>query len=298
MNKCEGILSALMTPFNKSGKLDEKVLRKYVRHNIDRMKVNGLYVGGSTGEGLLMSKEERIAVFEITKEEVNGKIPLIAHVGTLNLNEACEMAQKAEELGYDLISAVTPYYYPFSFNDISKYYNTILKATNKIPLVIYFLPSLSNNSISLNDFGKLFEDKRVMGIKYTSSDLFLLERLIQKFPDKMMWAGFDELLIAYASYGLRSGIGSTYNIQAPLARKVVDAVENKDLSKALKIQHDMNDIIKTLLSVGIYPALKECITFYDSSAVSYCRAPMGSKPLGKAEKKVLKEMFDKYLSKL
>lgn len=298
MNRCEGILSALMTPFNKSGKLDEKVLRKYVRHNIDRMKVDGMYVGGSTGEGLLMSKEERMAVLEITKEEVAGKIPLIAHVGTLNLNEACEMAQKAEELEYDLISAVTPYYYPFSFADISKYYNTILKATNKVPLVIYFLPTLSNNKISLDEFGKLFEDKRVMGIKYTSSDVFLLERLIQKYPDKMMWAGFDEMLIAYASYGLKSGIGSTYNIQAPLAKKVIQAVESKDMSKALKIQHDMNDIITTLLNVGIYPALKECITFYDPSAVAYCRTPIGSKPLGKSEKKILKDMFDKYLSKL
>ncbi|WP_295157998.1 N-acetylneuraminate lyase [uncultured Brachyspira sp.] len=298
MNRCEGILSALMTPFNKSGKLDEKVLRKYVRHNIDIMKTDGLYVCGSTGEGLLMSKEERMAVLEITKEEVSGKIPLIAHVGTLNLNEACEMAQKAEELGYDLISAVTPYYYPFSFADISKYYNTILKATKKVPLVIYFLPTLSNNKISLDEFGKLFEDKRVMGIKYTSSDVFLLERLIQKYPDKMMWAGFDEMLIAYASYGLKSAIGSTYNIQAPLAKKVIKAVDNKDMGKALKIQHDMNDIITTLLNVGIYPALKECITFYDPSAVAYCRAPMGSKSLGKSEKKILKDMFDKYLSKL
>ncbi|WP_295162490.1 N-acetylneuraminate lyase [uncultured Brachyspira sp.] len=298
MNKCEGILSALMTPFNKNGKLDEKVLRKYIRHNIDHMKADGLYVGGSTGECLLMSKEERIAVLEITKEEVAGKIPLIAHVGTLNLNEACEMAQKAEELGYDLISAVTPYYYPFSFADISKYYNTILKETKKVPLVIYFLPTLSNNKISLDEFGKLFEDKRVMGIKYTSSDVFLLERLIQKYPDKMMWAGFDEMLIAYASYGLRSGIGSTYNIQAPLAKKVIQAVENKDMSKALKIQHDMNDIITVLLNVGIYPALKECVALYDSSAAAYCRAPMGGKTLGKSEKKVLKNMFDKYLSKL
>ena len=164
MNKCSGILSALMTPFTKNGKLDEKVLRKYIRHNIDRMKVDGLYVGGSTGEGLLMSKDERMAVLEITKEEVAGKIPLIAHVGTLNLNEACEMAQKAEELEYDLISAVTPYYYPFSFADISKYYNTILKSTSKVPLVIYFLPSLSNNSISLDDFGKLFEDKSAISV--------------------------------------------------------------------------------------------------------------------------------------
>ncbi|WP_157153752.1 N-acetylneuraminate lyase [Brachyspira murdochii] len=298
MNRCEGILSALMTPFTKEGKLDENVLRKYVRHNIDHMKVDGLYVGGSTGEGLLMSKEERIAVFEITKEEVAGKIPLIAHVGTLNLNEACEMANKAEELGYDLISAVTPYYYPFSFADISKYYNTILNSTSKTPIVIYFLPTLSNNSISLDDFGKLFENDRVMGIKYTSSDLFLLERLKQKFPTKMMWAGFDELLIAYASYGLRSGIGSTYNIQAPLAKKVIEAVEKKDMEEALKIQHDMNDVISTLLKVGIYPALKECITFYDPSAVSYCRAPMGSKPLSDSEKSLLKDMFEKYLSKL
>ena len=70
------------------------------------------------------------------------------------------------------------------------------------------------------------------------------------------------------------------------------------MSKALKIQHDMNDIITVLLNVGIYPALKECVALYDSSAAAYCRAPMGGKTLGKSEKKVLKNMFDKYLSKL
>lgn len=296
MNICTGILSALMTPFNKKGELDEKVLRKYIRHNLDNMKVDGLYVGGSTGEGLLMSKDERIALLEITKEEVNGKVPLMAHVGTLNIKEACEMAQKAEELKYEMISAVTPYYYPFSFSDIKRYYYTILKSTKKVPLAIYFLPTLSNNKISLDEFDKLFEDKRVMGIKYTSSDVFLLERIIKKHPDKMIWAGFDEMLIAYTSYGLRSAIGSTYNIEAPLAKKVINAVENKDFAKALKIQHDMNDIISTLLKVGIYPALKECITYFDPSAVGYCRSPMGE--IAKSDKKILREMFDKYLKNI
>jgi len=215
----------------------------------------------------------------------------------LNLKEACEMAQKAEELGYDLISAVTPYYYQFSFANIHKYYYTILKETKKIPMVIYFLPTLSNNKISLDEFEKLFKNKRIMGIKYTSSDVFLLERLIQKYPNKAIWAGFDEMLIAYASYGLKSGIGSTYNIQAPLAKKVIKAVtKEKDFNKALKTQHDMNDVISTLLRVGIYPALKECVSFYDPSAIAYCRAPMGK--IGKIERKILKAMFDKYLSKL
>lgn len=296
MNICTGVLSALMTPFNKKGELDEKVLRKYIRHNLERMKVEGLYVGGSTGEGLLMSKDERISLLEITKDEVKEKVPLIAHVGTLNLNEACEMAKKAEELKYDMISAVTPYYYPFSFSDIERYYGTILKATNKIPLVIYFLPTLSNNKISLDEFGKLFENKRVIGIKYTSPELFLLERIIKKYPSKMIWAGFDEMLIAYASYGLTSAIGSTFNIQAPLAKKLLKAVESKDFTKALKIQHDMNDIITTLIKVGIYPALKECITYFDESALAYCRAPMGT--VSKSDKKVLKDMFNKYLKNI
>ncbi len=295
MNKCEGIVSALMTPFTKEGKLDENVLRKYVRHNIDRMKVDGLYVGGSTGEGLLMSKEERIAVLEITKEEAANKIGLIAHIGSLELDAACEMAQNAEELGYDLISAVLPYYYPFKFPAVKKYYETILNATKNVGLVLYYIPVLTKAEISVDNFAELFENKRVVGIKYTDADVFTLERIIKKYPGKTLWAGFDEMFIAYAAYGLRSGIGSTYNIQAPIIKSIAEAMNNKDLDKALELQHKANDVISTLLKVGIYPALKEVVTYFDPTAVAYCRAPMMAS-VKDEDKKVLKDMFEKYLS--
>lgn len=294
MNDCKGILSALMTPFNKNGKLDEPVLRTYIRHNIDTMKVDGLYVGGSTGEAFLTSTKERMDVLEIVKDEVKGDVSLIAHVGNLNIDDAVALAQKAEELNYDMISSVTPYYYPFSFENIKIYYETILKETSKTPFVIYFIPFLANSKISLDEFGELFENERVAGIKYTSSDLYLLERVIKNYPHKKLWAGFDELLIAYASYGIDSAIGSTYNIQAPFAKKILAHVKNKELDQALKIQQKMNNVIDVLLKVGIYPALKECLSYYDNVGVGYCKKPFTA--VAKSDKKILREMFDKYLS--
>ena len=294
MKNCKGILSALMTPFDKNGKIDETVLRSYIRHNIDTMKVDGLYVGGSTGEALLTSTKERMDILEIVKDEVKGKVSLIAHVGSLNIDEAITIAQKAEELNYDMISSVTPYYYPFSFENVKIYYETILKETNKTPFVIYFIPFLANSKISLDQFGELFENDRVAGIKYTSSDLYLLERVVKNYPNKQLWAGFDELLIAYASYGLDSGIGSTYNIQAPFAKKILTHVKNKELDKALEVQQKMNDVIDVLLKVGIYPALKECLSYYNNVGYGYCKKPFGT--ISESDKKILREMFDKYLS--
>ena len=96
------------------------------------MKIDGLYVGGSTGENFLISTEEKKRIFEIAAEEASDKIHLIAQVGSLNLKESVEVGQYATELGYKCLSAVTPFYYKFSFEDIKLYYKRIIEENRKI----------------------------------------------------------------------------------------------------------------------------------------------------------------------
>ena len=115
MRDLKGIFSALLVSFNEDGSINEKGLRQIIRHNIDKMKVDGLYVGGSTGENFMLSTEEKKQIFRIAKDEAKDQVALIAQVGSVNLHEAVELGKYATELGYDSLSAVTPFYYKFSF---------------------------------------------------------------------------------------------------------------------------------------------------------------------------------------
>ncbi len=115
MRDLKGIFSALLVSFNEDGTINEKGLRQIIRHNIDKMKVDGLYVGGSTGENFMLSTEEKKEIFRIAKDEAKDQIALIAQVGSVNLKEAVELGKYVTELGYDCLSAVTPFYYKFSF---------------------------------------------------------------------------------------------------------------------------------------------------------------------------------------
>ena len=118
MRNLKGIFSALLVSFNEDGSINEKGLREIIRYNIDKMKIDGLYVGGSTGENFMLSTEEKKQIFRIAKDEAKDQVALIAQVGSVNLHEAVELGKYATELGYDSLSAVTPFYYKFSFPEI------------------------------------------------------------------------------------------------------------------------------------------------------------------------------------
>ena len=93
MKDLKGIYSALVAPFDKEGNLIEEGLREIVKYNIEVNKVDGLYVNGSSGENFLIDTETKKRIFKITKEVAKDKINLIAQVGSLDLNEACELGK-------------------------------------------------------------------------------------------------------------------------------------------------------------------------------------------------------------
>ena len=169
-----GIFSALLVSYNEDGSINEKGLREIIRHNIDNMKVDGLYVGGSTGENFMISTEEKKRIFKIVKDEAKDQIKLIAQVGSINVYESVELAKFATALGYDAISAVTPFYYKFSFNEIKDYYNTIINSVNN-RLIIYSIPFLTGVDMTVEQFGELFENEKIIGVKFTAADFYLLE---------------------------------------------------------------------------------------------------------------------------
>ncbi|MBE7353997.1 N-acetylneuraminate lyase, partial [Staphylococcus haemolyticus] len=213
---------------------------------------------GSSGENFLISKEQKKQIFRVVKETVGDDVNLIAQIGSLDLNEAIELGKYATELGYDALSAVTPFYYPFSFEEIKQYYFDIIEATQN-NMIIYAIPDLTGVNISIEQFGELFNHEKVVGVKYTAPNFFLLERIRKAFPNKLILSGFDEMLVQATISGVDGAIGSTYNVNGRRARQIFDLAREGKIAEAYQIQHDTNDIIETVLSMGIYPTLKEIL---------------------------------------
>jgi len=286
----KGIYSALMVPYNEDGSINEKGLREVVRYNIDKMKVDGLYVGGSTGENFMISTEEKKRVFEIAIDEAKDSVHLIAQVGSINLNEAVELGKYVTKLGYKCLSAVTPFYYKFDFSEIKDYYKTIVRETGNY-MVIYSIPFLTGVNMSLSQFGELFENEKIIGVKFTAGDFYLLERVRKAFPDKLIFAGFDEMLLPATVLGVDGAIGSTYNVNGLRAKQIFELARNSKIAEALEIQHTTNDLIEGILSNGLYQTIKEILKLEGVDA-GYCRKPM--KKISKEQVEFAKELHNKF----
>ncbi|HHT7698561.1 TPA: N-acetylneuraminate lyase [Pasteurella multocida] len=293
MKNLKGIFSALLVSFNADGSINEKGLREIVRYNIDKMKVDGLYVGGSTGENFMLSTEEKKEIFRIAKDEAKNEIALIAQVGSVNLQEAIELGKYATELGYDSLSAVTPFYYKFSFPEIKHYYDSIIEATGNY-MIVYSIPFLTGVNIGVEQFGELYKNPKVLGVKFTAGDFYLLERLKKAYPNHLIWAGFDEMMLPAASLGVDGAIGSTFNVNGVRARQIFELTQAGKLKEALEIQHVTNDLIEGILANVLYLTIKELLKL-DGVEAGYCREPM-TKELTPEKVAFAKELKAKYLS--
>jgi len=268
----KGLYSALLVPFDEQGNIKERGLRDVVKQNIEKQGIDGLYVNGSSGENFMLSTDVKKEIFRIVHAENAGRVKLIAQVGSINLDEAIELGQYATQLGYDSLSAVTPFYYPFSFEEIKSYYETIIAETNN-QMIVYSIPALTGVSMDMTQLDDLFKNENIIGIKYTDSDFFMLERLRQRYPEKLIYSGFDEMLIHGLISGVDGAIGSTYNVNGKRAKEIMTLVADGNTTKAYEVQHTTNDLIEQIQKLGLYQTLKEILNQKGIDAGT-CKKPM------------------------
>ena len=256
MKEFKGIFTALLTPFDNNGKINEKQLEKLVKYNIDK-GVTGFYVGGSTAEAFLLSTDERKYIMDIVKNTAPNHT-LIAHIGSINELEARNLGQHAKKLSYDVVSSVAPFYYKFSFEEIKDYYYR-LADISQLPMLVYHFPAFSGVNMGVNEMKSFLNDDRFIGIKYTSNDFFTLEQCKSAFPDKLVYNGFDEMFMAGLSMGADGGVGSTYNFMAEKFVKIQELFKNNEIAEAQRIQKEANRIITILCKIGVMQAEKEVL---------------------------------------
>ncbi|GEN46638.1 N-acetylneuraminate lyase [Alkalibacillus haloalkaliphilus] len=287
----KGVFSALLCSFDDKGNVNEKGLREIVRYNLDECGVDGLYVNGSTGENFLISTEQKKEIFQVVKDEVGDEAQLIGQIGSLNIDESVELGHYVKELGYDAMSAVTPYYYKFNFDEVKNYYSTLVNQV-EFPLVVYSIPALTGVNMSLEQFGELFKLEHVIGVKFTAPDFFLLERLRHAYPDQLIYSGFDEMLLSASVLGIDGAIGSTFNVNGKMAKEILTDAQAGNINEARSKQKQTNDLIAEVLDNGLYQTLKQILKVKGVQA-GECRKPMNA--LSPEGKERAEQIVNKYL---
>lgn len=255
MNKdFKGIYVALLTPFDKNGKVNETVLRDTIKYNIEK-GVRGFYVNGSTAEVFLLTSEEREKIYRICASEAGGKAALFAHVGAISTDECIRNAKIAEDLGYDAVSAVAPFYYKFSHEQIKRHYFEIADSVS-LPMLVYNFPGFSGVNLTVGQISEFLSDERFIGVKHTSNDYFTLAQCKLAFPNKYIYNGFDEMFLAGIAMGADGGVGSTYNFMAEKYISIMKLCAENRLDEARREQNEVCRIISVLVKYGIMEAEK------------------------------------------
>lgn len=256
MKQFEGIFPALLTPFDKNDRVNERELEKLVKFNVEK-GATGFYVGGSTAEAFLLSMDERKLIMDVVKSAAPNQT-LIAHVGSISESQAIELGKHASRLGYDAVSSVAPFYYKFSFEEIKNYYFRVAEES-ALPMLVYHFPAFSGVNMGVKEMGAFLSDEKFIGIKYTSNDFFTMERCKTNFPNKLVYNGYDEMFLAGLSMGADGGIGSTYNFMTDKFVQIKKLFNENKLSEAQALQQQVNGIISVLCQIGVMQAEKEVL---------------------------------------
>jgi len=281
------IWSALITPTKADESVNYEALERIVELQIQD-GVEGFYCCGSSGEGLLLTLEERRQVLEHVLKAADGRVPVISHVGTIRTKDVIDLARHAMSAGALAVSMIPPYYYKFSMDEIMGYYEDVIRALPDVPAIVYNIPQFTGVEFSKDNAGRLLANENIVGIKHTSSNLYALERMGQAFPGKALINGFDEQLLAALSMGSCATIGTTVNLFAPLFLKVRAAYQAGDMAEALRWQHAINVRVEATVKVGIFNAMKYGWTLRGVDC-GFCRSPF--KPLDEAARKAMADVM-------
>lgn len=258
LDKYKGIIPAFYACYDEAGEISPERIKALAIHLYEK-GVQGLYVGGSSGECIYQNLEERKATLKYVAESLKGQLTLIAHVGAPSTKESVELAKYADELGYDALSAIPPIYFQLPESAIEKYWTEIMDSTD-LPFIIYNIPQTTGYNLSINLLKKLLQNDKLIGVKNSSMPVMDIERFkAAAHDDFIVFNGPDEQYVSGRLIGADSGIGGTYGVMPELFLKAEEFVSAGDFSEARKIQHDINDIIMALCSLNgsMYSVIKE-----------------------------------------
>jgi 4-hydroxy-tetrahydrodipicolinate synthase len=211
--KLEGVIPAPLTPLTEQGKVDFPLLQKQISWFL-QAGINGLFIGGTTGEGAYLTTAEKRDIFTATREVAGGRVPLCLACIQPSTSQVLDELAALEDLEPDFVVAVTPFYYEMPHKAILAHFLQIADGA-PVPLVLYNIPQCTHNPIPVETVLELAHAKNIAGLKDSSGDFVSFTRgLLASVPAHFSWImGEDALdgpaLLAGAS-GIVSGLSNVW----------------------------------------------------------------------------------------
>ena len=255
MKKLHGAWPALLSPKAADGSVNVTALRGLIDYLLG-LGADGLYVGGSTGEGVYMSVSDRRTLLEETVRQVNGRVPVVAHIGTMASADAIGLAQHADQLKVDGISSIIPPNYG-SLASTKAYFAAIADAAPNQPLLPYLFGA-AIDAVPL--MRELMEIPSVAGTKYTGPNMYEFRAVLEmggadREHGWTVFSGMDEQCVFAAMFGSSGNIGSTLNFMLPAYKAIHQHLANGDFGAARDLQLRANKATGAAISFGFMGAL-------------------------------------------
>lgn len=255
MRQLEGLIAAPFTPMHPDGSLNLDLIPSYYKM-LKANQVSGAFICGSTGEGVSLTMEERMAVAEAwaVHTKADADFTAMTLLGGTCLRDAKTLAMHAQKVGLDGVSFTAPFYFkPPTVQALADCCAEVAAAVPDLPFYYYHIPVLTGVGFPMFDLLKAIDGKipNFAGIKYTHEDFmdFLSCMNFQQGKYDMLW-GRDENMLPALALGVKASIGSTFNYAAPLYHKLISAFHQGDLNRANTCQQQSIDMIRLLGKYG------------------------------------------------
>lgn len=247
-----GVIAPIVNPCREDEGLDDKALID----NANRLlatKIKGLYINGGTGDAEKLTLEERKLTAGILVPAVikAGKTAIV-HVGQTNLRTAVCLAEQASDLGAHAIASIPP---RASWQLVQEYYKELTRTG--LPVFVYYIPGVTGINAGIDDLCSLLEIPGVIGIKVSDWNVFFIHCLKRRYPDKIVYSGFDEMLVPGLMYGADGCIGTWINLFPEVYTEIYDKVKSGRLDDIAQLQKGFADFLAEGWQYGILSTFEE-----------------------------------------
>ena len=239
-----GVITPLVTPFDEQNRVDHAGVRRVVDFVIDK-GVHAVMVAGTTGEGMMLSLDERKAVLETVVAQTNGRVPVIAHTGCIDTSSTVALSQHARDAGADVVSAIVPYFFTFGEEQVYQHFLTVAASVPETPVLLYAFPGNAKNDIAPALLGRLLDAApNIVGIKSSNDDLGRFQDYVQVGGEHFTACfGVDELMLGGLAFGAKAQISGNSNAFPEPFVQLYEAFLAQDWLRAQQLQKVVNAVI-------------------------------------------------------
>ena len=285
-----GSAVALVTPFDKDGKINFPLFKKLIEFQIAN-KTDAVVICGTTGEGSTLTVDERLSLFQTAVDTVRGRVPVICGTGSNSTSFTADFAKKAEKFDVDAHLIVTPYYNKTSQKGLISHYYTIADRLQK-PVIVYNVPSRTGMNIQPSTYKALAEHENIVAVKEADTNISKLIKSLVLCEGKLdFYVGNDDLISVAMSLGCKGVISVVANVLPEYTHEMTLAGINGDCKKCADMQKNIMSLIECMF-LDVNPIMVKEIMNRIGVAVGPCRLP-----LGKCDEKFY-EIVDNEIAKL